>query len=57
MSEFFDKIYGCLIGGAIGDAMGAPAEDWHYTDIRPLLDASKPSTHSLPDRAMVRLAR
>ena len=30
-----DKIYGCLIGGAIGDAMGAPAEDWHYTDIRP----------------------
>ncbi len=30
-----DKVYGCLIGGAIGDAMGAPAEDWHYTDIRP----------------------
>lgn len=30
-----DKIYGCLIGGAIGDAMGAPAEDWHYSDIRP----------------------
>jgi len=30
-----DKVYGCLVGGAIGDAMGAPAEDWHYTDIRP----------------------
>lgn len=29
-----DKIYGCLIGGAIGDAMGAPTEDWHYEDIR-----------------------
>ncbi|MEO5492609.1 MAG: ADP-ribosylglycohydrolase family protein [Sphingomonas sp.] len=36
MSEILlDKVYGCLIGGAIGDAMGAPAEDWHYTDIRP----------------------
>jgi ADP-ribosylglycohydrolase len=33
--SLFDKVYGCLIGGAIGDAMGAPAEDWHYTDIRP----------------------
>ncbi len=36
MSETLrDKVYGCLIGGAIGDAMGAPAEDWHYSDIRP----------------------
>lgn len=34
-NNLHDKIYGCLIGGAIGDAMGAPAEDWHYTDIRP----------------------
>ena len=34
-TSLFDKVYGCLIGGAIGDAMGAPAEDWHYTDIRP----------------------
>ena len=34
-STLLDKVYGCLIGGAIGDAMGAPAEDWHYTDIRP----------------------
>ena len=27
----FDKIKGCLYGGAIGDALGAPAE-WHYPD-------------------------
>tara|TARA_B110000438_G_scaffold295727_1_gene339218 strand:- start:530 stop:1666 length:1137 start_codon:yes stop_codon:yes gene_type:complete len=27
----FDKIRGCLYGGAIGDALGAPAE-WHYPD-------------------------
>lgn len=29
-----DAIYGCLIGGAIGDAIGAPVENWHYRDIR-----------------------
>ena len=34
IGTLLDKVYGCLIGGAIGDAMGAPAEDWHYTDIR-----------------------
>jgi ADP-ribosylglycohydrolase len=34
-ARLFDKVFGCLIGGAIGDAMGAPAEDWHYADIRP----------------------
>lgn len=34
MSAVLDRIYGCLIGGAIGDAMGAPSEDWHYTDVR-----------------------
>lgn len=38
-ATLFDKVYGCLIGGAIGDAMGAPAEDWHYTDIRPTFGA------------------
>jgi ADP-ribosylglycohydrolase len=32
--DFFDAVYGCLIGGAIGDAMGAPVENWHYADIR-----------------------
>jgi len=28
-----DKIFGCVYGGAIGDAMGAPVEDMHYLDI------------------------
>jgi ADP-ribosylglycohydrolase len=32
--DVFDRVYGCLIGGAIGDALGAPVENWHYTDIR-----------------------
>jgi len=27
-------VYGCLIGGAIGDALGAPVEGWYYTEIR-----------------------
>ncbi len=34
MGELLDRIYGCLMGGAIGDAMAAPTEDWHYLDIR-----------------------
>ena len=28
-----EKIYGCLAGGLIGDAMGAPVENWNYTQI------------------------
>lgn len=28
------KIYGSLIGGLIGDAMGAPCEDMHFEDIK-----------------------
>jgi ADP-ribosylglycohydrolase len=32
--DFLDAVYGCLIGGAIGDAMGAPVENWHFDDIR-----------------------
>ena len=28
-----DKIYGCLMGGLIGDAMGAPTEGMHYENI------------------------
>ena len=28
-----DKIYGCLMGGLIGDAMGAPTEGMHYERI------------------------
>ena len=29
-----DRIYGTLIGGAIGDALGAPVEGWSYRQIR-----------------------
>ncbi|WP_248898158.1 ADP-ribosylglycohydrolase family protein [Haloplanus halobius] len=29
-----DMLYGCLIGGAIGDALGAPVENWPYQQIR-----------------------
>ena len=29
----YKKVYGCLIGGLIGDAMGAPVEGWHYEKI------------------------
>lgn len=32
--DFLDAVYGCLIGGAIGDAMGAPVENWHHANIR-----------------------
>jgi ADP-ribosylglycohydrolase len=33
-ADILDAVYGCLIGGAIGDALGAPVEGWYYTDIR-----------------------
>lgn len=29
-----DRIYGCMIGGAVGDAMGFPTEGMHYKVIR-----------------------
>jgi ADP-ribosylglycohydrolase len=29
-----DAVYGCLIGGAIGNAIGAPVEGWNYWEIR-----------------------
>ena len=32
-SPFFRKVYGCLLGGIIGDAMGAPVEGMHYNEI------------------------
>jgi ADP-ribosylglycohydrolase len=34
MEVLRDQIYGCLVGGAIGDALGAAVENWHYADIR-----------------------
>lgn len=33
-TDLFDAVYGTLIGGAIGDALGAPVENWHYEDVR-----------------------
>jgi ADP-ribosylglycohydrolase len=32
--DILDAVYGCLIGGAIGDALGAPVEGWYWTEIR-----------------------
>ncbi|MBI2192241.1 MAG: ADP-ribosylglycohydrolase family protein [Planctomycetes bacterium] len=32
-SSLFDKIYGCLLAGAIGNAMGSPVEGRFYTEI------------------------
>ena len=31
---YIDKTLGCLLGGLIGDAMGAPVEGWHYDKIK-----------------------
>lgn len=33
-SLLYKKIYGCLLGGLIGDAMGAPTEDLTYEEIK-----------------------
>jgi hypothetical protein len=33
--DLLDAVYGSLIGGAIGDALGAPDRPlWHHADIR-----------------------
>lgn len=32
--DILDAVYGCLMGGAIGDALGAPVEGMYYADIR-----------------------
>ena len=33
-NQLGDGVRGCLLGGAIGDALGAPVENWHWRDIR-----------------------
>lgn len=33
-TKLFDRVYGCLIGGAIGDALGATVEGWSYQRVR-----------------------
>ena len=48
-TELFDRVYGCLIGGAIGDALGAPVEGWSYTRIREEYDRIEEfESYSLP---------
>lgn len=32
-SQLYEKVYGCLVGGAIGDAFGIRVEMMHYRDI------------------------
>ena len=32
--DILDAVYGSIIGGAIGDALGAPVEGWYWTEIR-----------------------
>ena len=32
-TTLFDKIHAAMLGGAIGDALGAPVEGWHYERI------------------------
>ena len=34
MSLLYEKVYACLCGGIIGDAMGAPVEGMHYEQIQ-----------------------
>lgn len=33
-SDIHNRVYGCLIGGAIGDALGAGVENWSYQQVR-----------------------
>jgi ADP-ribosylglycohydrolase len=32
--DILDAVYGCLVAGAIGDALGAHVEGWYWTEIR-----------------------
>lgn len=32
--DLFDAVYGCIIGGAVGDSLGAPTEGMYYNEIR-----------------------
>lgn len=33
-TKMFEKVYACLLAGAVGDAMGFPAETYHYKTVR-----------------------
>lgn len=32
--DIFDAVYGCVVGGAVGDALGAPVEGWYWHEVR-----------------------
>lgn len=32
--DILDAVYGCLIGGAVGDSLGAPVEGWYWNEVR-----------------------
>lgn len=38
MPDITDRVFGCLVGGAIGDALGATVEGWSYRRIRAEFD-------------------
>ena len=53
--DLLDAVYGCLIGGAIGDALGAPVDGLNYWQIQEeygLLEdfvaSSRDNTNGLP---------
>ena len=56
----FKKIYGCLTGGLVGDAMGGPSEGMHYKEIKAkfgeitrLMDyRGKPTGYATDDSAL-----
>ena len=39
LNELEDKILGCIMGGAIGDALGFPVEFYNYDEIRKYFDS------------------
>jgi len=59
-SVFLREIYGCLIGGLVGDAMGGPSESMHYKEneskfgkITHMMDyRGKPAGHATDDSAL-----
>ncbi len=51
----FDKVYGCLVGGLIGDAMGAPAEGKSYEEIAKLFGEIKDFEGAGTDDSAIKL--
>ena len=51
-SKLHDKVLGCLLGGIIGDAMGAPAEGKTWQEIEKLTDLENFSGEGTDDSAI-----